>query len=530
MQVFSRNTSSYQKTIGSRIMTKKIKFNSPFLLILLFFIMIRLIVIFNVGFIDDEAYHWSWTRHINISYYDHPGMVAWVIYPFTKIFGDVAWAVRLPGFLIYLGIIFLVYKLGKELFDKKTGLIASLLLFLIPLWGFASIGTMPDMPMGFFWMLIAWIFWQSVRNEESAWSVKKTWLWIGFIMGLGMNSKLLICMIGLGLGLYLLLTPRLRWHLKTPWPYLGALITFIMMLPVFIWNQQHDWLSFRYQFLNRHHEAHGADLGRWFQFLGIQISFMSPAIYFLMALAFIYGLKNLKDDRWRFMFAIPAPSLALFYYQPLMSAYKPHWSGPAYMILLLGAVQLFLKGWPGILKPKSKWIIGFSIIVFIPFQLLYIPLITPIIPKIHQVFSKNAEWNPQWDFSNEFYGWLELGTEVKKIRSDIAIRTGRTPELAGQRYELIAQLIWATKEDVWQLSKDWTEYWSEQTEQDRASLIGKDFLVVNTDKYADDPMTRAKFDSCEKNEWIYRRTGIFIQQIPARTFYIYYCKNFGGLN
>lgn len=493
------------------------------------FITIRLIVIFTVGFIDDEAYHWSWTRHLSYSYYDHPGMVAWVITPFTKIFGDVAWAVRLPGFFIYFGILLTVYKLGKDLFDENTGRLSALLLFLIPLWGFASIGTMPDTPMGLFWILIAWIFWQSIRNDEKTWSVKKTWILIGIVMGLGMNSKLLCCMIGLGMGLYLLLTPRLRWHLITPWPYVGALITFTMMTPIFIWNQQHDWLSFRYQFLNRHQEAHGVDFSRWFQFLTYQITFMSPVVYFMMILAFFYGLKKIKDDRWRFIFALPAPSLALFYYQPLMSAYKPHWSGPAYMILLLGAVQLYLNGVPNFIKPKSKIISTLAILFFVPFQLLYIPLITPVIPKISKTLNPNAEWNPQWDFTNEFYGWLELGDEVKRIRTDISGHTGKTPLLAAQRYELVGDLIWATKEDVWQLSKDWTEYWSEQSDEDRSRLLGQDFLVVNTDKYSDDPMTRAKFDSCEKYDWKYYRSGIFMNSVHARTFFIYYCKNFGGL-
>jgi dolichol-phosphate mannosyltransferase len=348
-------------------------------------------------------------------------------------------------------------------------------------------------------------------------------------MGLGMNSKLLCCMIGLGMGLFLILTPRLRFQLKTPWPYLGALITFAMMTPIFIWNQQHEWLSFKYQFLNRHQEAHGVDLTRWFQFLGYQITFMSPAVYFMMILAFIYGLKKIVDDRWRYIIALPAPSLALFYYQPLMSAYKPHWSGPAYLILLLGAVQLYLTGIPKFLKPKSKIITGLAIIFFVPLQLLYIPLITPTLPIIQQSVSPQTKWNPEWDFTNEFYGWLELGDEVKRLRSEIFSSTGRTPELAAQRYELIAQLIWASKENVWQLSRDWTQYWSEQTEKDRTGLVGKDFLIVNNDKYSDDPNTRAKFDSCERKEWKYYRSGIFIEKVHARTFYIYYCKNFQGL-
>ena len=33
----------------------------------------------------DEAYYWVWALRPEFSYYDHPGMVAWIIYPFTLI-------------------------------------------------------------------------------------------------------------------------------------------------------------------------------------------------------------------------------------------------------------------------------------------------------------------------------------------------------------------------------------------------------------------------------------------------------------
>jgi dolichol-phosphate mannosyltransferase len=368
-----------------------------------------------------------------------------------------------------------------------------------------------------------------VRTDEKTWSAKKTWLLIGVVMGLGMNSKLTCCLIGLGLGLFLLLTPRLRWQLRTPWPYVAALITFAMMTPVFLWNSQHDWASFNYQFMSRHQEAHHLDFTRWLQFWSYQWIFMSPVVYLLMLTAFIYALTKLKDDRWRFVFALPAPALALFYYQPLMSAYKPHWSGPAYMILLFGACKIFLDGIPGILKAKNKILAGVALVFFIPFQLLYIPLLTPIIPQIFAAASPGQKWNPTWDFTNEFYGWLELGDHVKKIQEDLALKNGKKPLLGAQRYELIAQFTWATKDTVWQLGRDRDNYLYEQTDEDRAKLIGQDFLIVNNDKYEQDPLEIARFDSCEKQQWPFYRKSLSGDEILSRVFNIYYCRNYQGL-
>lgn len=510
-----------------------------FWLILSGFFIVRFFVVWNVGLIDDEAYHWTWAKNINYSYFDHPGFVAWAIWPFAKIFGDVEWAIRLPGLIMYCGILFTVYKLGRDLFDEQVARWSTVLMLFIPLWGFASLGTLPDMPLGLFWILITWVFWQSVRPDDKQWSTKKSWLLIGILMGLGMNSKLTCCMLGLGMGLFLVFTPRVRHHLKTPWPYLGALLTFVLMTPVFYWNSQHEWASFHYQFLARHQEARGFDFPRWLGFWGYQWLFMSLAVYAMMLVAFFKGAFTfLKSDtlseRFRFIFLLPLPALALFYYQPFFSAYKPHWSGPAYMILLFGAVKLFLSGlqiagkiW---LKPKSKFIITLGAITLLPFQLIYIPLFTPIVPQIQKKLTPDQTWNPTWDFSNEFYGWEEIGQKMKEVREEyLATQPEKKIHFAGQRYELISQLTWGTKEKVWQLCNERDQFKYDQPDSEKQKLFGDDFIVVNNDKYPRDPMELVKFDSCTKSEFPFYRKSFSGETVLSRTFYIYICKNFQGV-
>lgn len=505
------------------------KASKYFVYALSFFLILRILVISNIGLIDDEAYHWSWTIHMNYSYFDHPGMVAWIIWPFVKVFGQKEWVIRIPGFLMFLTIVFLVFKLARDLFDQKIAEVASLMLFVVPLWGVASLGTLPDIPLGLFWISIAWIFWQSIRQDKDTWSVKKTWLLIGLIMGLGMNSKLTCCLIGLGMGLFLLLTPRLRWHLRTPWPYIGALITFAMMTPIILWNFHHQWASFDYQFMARHEEAHGVDWNRWLQFWTYQWIFMSPVVYLLMLVAFFFGMRNIKDDRWRFIFALPAPALALFYYQPLMSAYKPHWSGPAYLILLFGAAKIYWDGLPPWIKPRSRWITGVAIFFLVPFQLLYIPLFTPIIPKIYAMANPGEKWTPSFDFTNEFYGWREAGAHAHQLQNMYQEETGKRPHLAAQRYELVAQLTWGSQDLVWQLSHDRDQYLFEQSEVDRQNLRGQDFIIVNNDKYQQDPQELTLFDRCEKTELKIYRTELSGEKTLARIFNYYHCINFQGL-
>ena len=495
-----------------------------FSFILLAFLGFRLWIITHLGLIDDEAYHWSWAKIPGLSYFDHPGMVAWVIWPFIKIFGDVEWALRLPGFLIYLMILFFIYQLARDLFSTAVARMAVVLTLLIPLWGFASLATMPDMPLGLFWLLSAWIFWQSVREDEQRWSTQKAWLWIGVCMGLGMNSKLTCCLLGLGMGLYLLLSPKERKQLFTPWPYLGALITFILMIPIFKWNADHEWATFDYQFLARHQEAHFVDWNRWLQFWVLQWLFMSPGVYLMMMAALGYGIWHLRDPRWRFVVCLPLPALLLFYYQPLMSAYKPHWSGPAYMILFLGALQLFEQGL-FFLRSRSSWYATFAMAFLLPLQGIYYPLFQPVLPTLAKsLFDRELE--PREDFSNDFYGWSELGNHLQDLQNQIQSTTGQKPLIAGQRYEIVAQLTWALRgsgQTAWQLCKDRDQYFYWQRNS-WPELLGQNFLIVNTDKYPRNPLDVANFKSCQKSEWPFYRG-----QTLARIFYIWNCEEFSGL-
>lgn len=478
----------------------------------------RIFIISQIGFIDDEAYHWTWAKNLSYSYYDHPGMVAWMIWPFIQVFGDHEFAVRLPSLLMFCGIVYLFYQLGSQIFNEAVGRWASLLMFAVPLWGFASLGTLPDVPLAFFWFLSFYFFWQSVRHDGKAWSVKKSWLLIGLSMGLGMNSKLTCCLIGLGFGLFLMLTPRVRHHLKSPWPWVATLITLVMMFPVFYWNYQHHWASFEYQFLRRHTEAHGADWNRWLQFWSYQWIFMSPGIYFFMLLALGASIKRWADERWRLILLVPLPALALFYYQPLMSAYKPHWSGPAYMIVFLGAVQLLTQS-----QRKISWLSVFLFLAIL--NSIYIPLLTPVIPTIAKHFVDPKDWQAKYDFSNEFYGWRELGKYVNSLQSEIKSKTGTDVFLGAQRYELISQLWWGSQQKVWQLTQESDQFFFDQPLAEKEKLYGKTAIVVNNDKYLRDPMEVTKFDSCTKSDF-----PIYRGEVLARTFFVYVCTNFHGFS
>lgn len=497
-------------------------------------LLVRVIFSVYVGLIDDEAFHWSWSKELALSYFDHPGMVAWMEALSTWMFGDVEWAVRLPSFLAYCGTMYFAGRLAWELFDEYAAYFVVALMMLTPLWGLGGYVASPEPFFMFFWTLAAWIFWQSCREDERRWPVKKTWLWLGVVMGLGLNSKFIMAMLAPGFGIYLLTTKTRRRELLQAWPWLGIAIATLVCLPIFVWNYQTGWPGFIYQFHDRH-AGQGFSAGRWLGWWGAQIFFFTPFVYALMVLAFARSIAEMKKDaRWRFLFALSVPSFFVFYIQPFFAEYKPHWAGPAYLIIALGAAALWSQGWATeervIVKPFSRvWTIGvFGFLLFIN-VLVYSTFPYPWLPKVHHFLEArgavHTPWQTTWDFSNEFFGWKALGADVNRLQREHHAAEGKRPFIAALRYETTGQTYWGTKQKTYYLSHAHAHYTVIQNQtNDLENLVGQDALVVTTEKYPDDPRDAAKFDSCTEN-----RTRTFRFGEPSRVFTVWFCKNFQGL-
>ena len=63
---------------------------------------LRLLVIGKLGLTVDEAHYWVYSKFLDLSYYDHPPMIGYIIKLFTDIFGINEFAVRLPSVIIFI--------------------------------------------------------------------------------------------------------------------------------------------------------------------------------------------------------------------------------------------------------------------------------------------------------------------------------------------------------------------------------------------------------------------------------------------
>src|SRR5215468_9510198 len=96
----------------------------------------------------DEAYYWTWSKHLAGGYYDHPPMVALVIRAGTLIAGDTEFGVRLVSILLGLPMSFAVYRSAAILFGGTSVAATAAVLLNVTL--MVAVGTLivtPDSPL-----------------------------------------------------------------------------------------------------------------------------------------------------------------------------------------------------------------------------------------------------------------------------------------------------------------------------------------------------------------------------------------------
>src|ERR1700712_4783588 len=242
----------------------------------------------------DEAYYWTWSKHLAAGYYDHPPMVAILIRLGTLIAGDTEFGVRLVSILLALPMSFAVYRTAEILFGGQRVAATATILLNVTL--MAAVGTMivtPDAPLLVAASFVLFCLAKVLATGRGAW-----WLAVGVAVGAALLSKYTALFFGPAILIWLIAVPKLRRWLLSPWPYLGGIVAFAIFSPVILWNADHQWVSFIKQ-LGR---ARIEDF-TW-RYIGelipTQIAFATPLVFILGAM----GLYSL----WRRKVGPPAAS------------------------------------------------------------------------------------------------------------------------------------------------------------------------------------------------------------------------------
>jgi 4-amino-4-deoxy-L-arabinose transferase-like glycosyltransferase len=290
----------------------------------------------------DEAYYWLWSRHLASGYYDHPPAIAWVIRFGTLVFGATPFGVRVGGLLLSLLASWFVWRGGAKLFgSEEAGARACLYFNLTLMISVETLAATPDAPAASAAAGVFYALAQLHAGGRARW-----WLAAGVFAGLGLLSKYTALFLGAGMLVWLLLSPKARQWLFSPWPYLGGVLALLIFLPNLLWNAQHGWATFVFQFGRI---AEGSFTLRFlFEFLGAQLALASPFIFVLAALALAFRARD-RDSATFLLAAVIFPSALYFLIHSLHDRIQGNWPSFLYPALAMAAAEAFAhtdwRGW-----------------------------------------------------------------------------------------------------------------------------------------------------------------------------------------
>ncbi len=361
----------------------------------------RLIYISIPNLAPEEAYYWNYSRHLALSYFDHPPMLAYLIYIFTLVGKQSEFFVRIGCVLISSGLTYLTYLVGKLLFDRKVGFFSALLLNCILIFSLGAMIATPDTPMIFFWVLSFYFFCKLILTQKKKW-----WYFWGISTGLALLSKYTAIFIILSVFLFLIFSKKNRKWLITKEPYLALILGILVFLPVIIWNAQNNWASFLFQSSRRAKELGSFSARHFFGYLGAQIGVISPLIYAgLIYAAVKSGIVGFKEHHQKFLlcFCWSFPIILVFTLVATKYWVKINWVTAGYFSASISAVALFFR----FLERGRKWVKTWGVTSLI-IGLIFV-LIAHILPVMKFI--------PVSSSLDTVTGWKELAQRVEKEKS-----------------------------------------------------------------------------------------------------------------
>src|SRR4051812_23601576 len=281
----------------------------------------------------DEAYYWMWSKHLAGGYYDHPPGVAAVIRLGTMIAGDTELGVRLVSILLALPMSWAVYRAATILFGGVRVAATATMLLNVTL--MAAVGTLivtPDAPLLVAASFVLFFLSKVLQTGRGAW-----WLAVGAAVGAALLSKYTALFFGPAILIWLLIVPKLRRWLVSPWPYLGGLVALAIFSPVILWNADHRWVSFIKQIGRaRIEDFRPAYVG---ELIPTQIAFATPLVFILGTMG-LYALlrRNTGPFAARILIVAAFWSIVLYFvWHSLHARVEANWFAPVYPAFAVAA-------------------------------------------------------------------------------------------------------------------------------------------------------------------------------------------------
>ncbi len=469
------------------------------------FQLFRLILLPFMGLMPQDAYYYLYGQNLSLSYFDHPGMIGYLLRIFTDLFGQSIFVVKFADFLITSLTILSFYKLASYFLSKQKLQRAILLLTSTIFISILSFNSTPDVPLLLFWTLSLICLYKAIFEE-------KKWFWVlgGIAMGLAFNSKYTALLLQIGLIGFLIFSNKYRKLFFSPWFWTSILLSILITYPVWYWNFQNEFASFVFQSSERTSSISEFKISpkNFFGAIGHQMFLLIPILFLVIGVITYKYLKRallklkIPQAKTLFLLAFFIPTFVGFFSLTPIYWVKLNWMMPSYITGIVIAGMFINKR-----LLKTQLIISIAFHVLAGLQILF--YIVPI--------KSDDTW----------VGWNELAIETKKLQK----KYPNTFVFSNDNYKTSACLNFFMNEKVYaQNIIGLPALHFDYLKDNIASLNTKNALFIDSDKrFKNDakkgnqhPLLKKYFDKVIELEPII----ITINDRKVRKFWVFYCSNY----
>jgi len=317
------------------------------------------------GYFRDELYYIACGRHLAFGYVDQPPLSILLLRLSELLVGDSLFAIRLLPALAGAGIVALTGIIAREL-GGRAGSIALACAATLCAMFYLAVGNFFSMnafePL--FWMGAVYLLIRIINGASPT-----LWLWLGVLLGLGLENKHSMAFFAVGIFVGLLLTPeRRQFAQKHIW--FGGMIAFAIALPNILWQALHHWPT--YELLSNVAHSHKNVALSPAQFIAQQAVFMNPGTLpvWLAGLVWVFGSRD--GRRYRIIGIIYLVTLAEF----IVLHGKSYYLAPAYpMLFAAGGVAI-----ERVFAARLKWLKPALLTLVLATGALLAPTVLPLLP------------------------------------------------------------------------------------------------------------------------------------------------------
>jgi 4-amino-4-deoxy-L-arabinose transferase-like glycosyltransferase len=398
-----------------------LNFNKKIWLLIILSSLLRIWVATSLELGNDEVYYQTYARYLQWNYFDHPPMVAALIRVFTfNLYFQNEFFIRLGSIFCAAAGTWLIFLTGQRIGRARTGWIAAIL-YNTSFYTSIIAGTfiLPDSPQVVFWLLSMYFMIRILEYPPMNKRQAVYFILLGASIGLCIMSKIHGIFLWLGFGAYIIF--HRRDLLKSPMLWISGIISIVIIYPIYYWNQLNHFITYNYHQARIQFLGSSPDLDRLLQQILGSVFYSNPVnfvIYIITIRAILKGKFKHLPRVYPLLIWLSLPLILVLIWTSLFSETLPHWSGPAYLSLMLLASCFLEEKTESYVSARwlrtAAWLhIGVIIIGVACIRLLPFP-----------IGSQDKKFLGKGDVTLDMFGWRSFAIHFDSLyRADFA--TGR---------------------------------------------------------------------------------------------------------